>query len=132
MILGAGIDIVEISRMERALQRRGARLRRRLFTPRERRACAGRRREASGLALRFAVKEAGMKAVGTGWAKGVRWHDFETLESAEGLRLEVGGRALELLQAEGFDRAWLATSLTRSHALAQVVLEASAERDAGP
>ena len=130
MILGAGIDIVEISRMERALQRQGERLRRRLFTPRERRACAGRRREAAGLALRFAAKEAGMKAVGTGWGQGVRWHDFETLETPEGLRLEVAGRALELMRAGGFGRAWLATSLTRTHALAQVVLEAAADRAA--
>ena len=126
MILGAGIDIVEISRVERALRRRGERLRRRLFTPRERRDCAGRGREAAGLALRFAVKEAGMKALGTGWAQGVRWHDFETVRTPDGLRVEVGGRALELARAGGFERAWLAASATRTHALAQVVLEAAA------
>jgi holo-[acyl-carrier protein] synthase len=123
VILGAGIDVVEIARVEQALARHGDRLLTRLYTERERRACERRARAGPHFALRFAVKEAGMKALGTGWAQGVAWRDFETLETASGLALELGGRARELCDARGRCAAWLAASLTRTHAVAQVVLE---------
>lgn len=64
-----------------------------------------------------------MKALGTGWRNGVAWRDFETRESPLGLELELSGRARELVEARGFARAWLAASLTRTHAVAHVVLE---------
>jgi len=64
-----------------------------------------------------------MKAIGTGWQQGVGWHDFETIEGRNGLELRLSGRSLELARRKGFERAWLGTSLTRTHALAQVVLE---------
>jgi holo-[acyl-carrier protein] synthase len=117
VIVGSGIDIVEISRVERALQRRGERMRERLFTPRERSECARRRRPGPHLALRFAAKEAGMKAVGTGWRRGVRWLDFEVVEGE--------GRALHFSRQRGGNRVWLAAAYTRAHAMAQVVLERS-------
>jgi holo-[acyl-carrier protein] synthase len=123
VILGAGIDLVEIARVEDALARRGERFAARVFTARERETCESRTRPASHYALRFAAKEAGMKALGTGWAKGVGWHDFEVVESAEGLGLEVGGRARQLGEARGLRAAWIGASLTRTHALAHVVLE---------
>ena len=123
MILGAGIDLVEIARVEHALARRGERFVARVFTENERRSCERRTRPARHYALRFAVKEAGMKALGTGWAQGVGWHDFEVLESSSGLGLELHGRALQMGAARGLRAAWLGASLTRSHALAQVVLE---------
>jgi holo-[acyl-carrier protein] synthase len=126
VIVGAGIDIVEIARVERALARRGSRLRKRVFTAREARDCGRRRRAGPHFALRFAAKEAGMKAIGTGWRQGVRWHDFETIEAPHGLEVRLSGRSLELARQRGFERAWLGTSLTRTHAVAQVVLEGSA------
>lgn len=123
MIVGAGIDIVEIARVERALDRRGERMRLRLFTERERAACERRARPGPHFALRFAVKEAGMKAVGTGWRRGVGWRDFELVEEGGALRLELGGRGLEFANLRGSARAWVGGSLTRTHAVAQVVLE---------
>ena len=132
MILGAGIDLVEIARVEHALARRGERFVARVFTENERRSCERRAHPARHYALRFAVKEAGMKALGTGWAQGVGWHDFEILETSRGLALELHGRALQLGAARGCSAAWLGASLTRTYALAQVVLEGSARAAGAP
>ncbi len=124
VIVGVGIDVIEISRLSRALARRGERLRLRLFTARERADCDRRARPIAQYALRFAAKEAGMKAVGTGWGSGVRWVDFEIAEGERGLELRLAGRAREIAASRGAARAWLAAGLTRTHAIAQVVLEA--------
>jgi holo-[acyl-carrier protein] synthase len=123
MIVGAGIDVVEIARVEAAISRRGDRLRERVFTERESGDCERRRRSGPHFALRFAAKEAGMKAIGTGWRHGVSWRDFETVEGQHGLELRLSGRALDFARQRGFERVWLGTSLTRTHAVAQVVLE---------
>ncbi len=89
-IVSLGLDLVEIARFERALERRGERLLERLFTPGERAYCEQRpARRAVHYAGRFAVKEAVMKALGTGWARGVRWRDIEVARAP--------GRAPELL-----------------------------------
>jgi holo-[acyl-carrier protein] synthase len=127
VIVGAGIDVVEIARVEAAISRRGVRLRRRVFTERESSDCQRRRRASAHFALRFAAKEAGMKAIGTGWRHGVAWRDFETVEGQAGLELRLSGRALDFARDRGFERVWLGTSLTRTHAVAQVVLEGPAQ-----
>ena len=98
-------------------------MRRRLFTERERQACERRGRSAPHFALRFAVKEAAMKAIGTGWRRGVGWRDFELLERDGVLVLELAGKGLEYARVRGCRRAWVGGSLTRTHAAAQVVLE---------
>jgi len=128
VIIGGGIDVVEIARVERALGRRGERMRDRLYTDREIADCARRGRSSPHFALRFAVKEAGMKAIGTGWRRGVAWRDFETVETEQGLGLEIHGRARELADARGFARAWVGASYTRTHAFAQVVLEGAGKK----
>lgn len=126
MIIGAGIDIVEIARIERALTRRGERMFERLYTPAERAECERRSLSWPQFAIRFAAKEAGMKAIGTGWRDGVGWRDFEATEGGRGFEIRLSGRALELARSRHFSRAWLGVSLTRTHALAHVLLDGSA------
>jgi len=126
LIVGTGIDVIEITRVERALRRSGERFARRVFAGSEIRDCRSRRRSGPHFAVRFAAKEAVMKALGTGWAGGVRGVDIETVSepgvSPEQLSLRLHGRVAELA-AERNARAHLAVSRTRSHAMALVLLE---------
>ena len=130
MIVGSGIDVVEISRIERALERSGGRFARRVFTPQEIAACEARRRPALHFSVRFAAKEAAMKALGTGWSQGVRWVDIETVPDAQRpsalLRLQLHGRAAEHAVRSGTSRCHLAVSRNRTHAVAMVLLERTA------
>ena len=126
MIVGSGIDVVEIARVERALGRRGERFERRVFTPQEVAACRRFARPAPHFALRFAAKEAVMKAVGTGWARGVRWLDIETLPGVGGarnLRLALHGPVADHALRLGSTCPHLSVARSRSHAFAVVVLE---------
>jgi len=126
LIVGTGIDVVEITRVERALDRSGERFARRVFAESEIGDCRARRRSGPHFALRFAVKEAVMKALGTGWAGGVRWVDIETVSERDGspdrLSLQLHGRVAELA-AQRRARPYLAVSRTRSHAMAFVLFE---------
>jgi holo-[acyl-carrier protein] synthase len=123
MIVGMGIDIVEIGRVRRAWERRPERFERRVLTPREVERCRAAPRPPEALALRFAAKEALMKAVGTGWSRGVRWVDIETVPEGPDLALRLHGRVAEIAAREGPIRPHLAVARTRSHAMALVVLE---------
>ncbi len=128
MIVGTGIDVIEIARVERALRRSGERFARRVFAGSEIGDCRSRRQSGPHFAVRFAVKEAVMKALGTGWAGGVRWLDIETVsessKSPDQLSLRLHGRVAELA-AERNAVLHLAVSRTRSHAMAFVLFENS-------
>ncbi len=128
MIVGTGIDVIEITRVESALSRSGERFARRVFARSEIVDCRSRRRAGPHFAVRFAAKEAVMKALGTGWADGVRWVDIETVsepnESPNQLSLRLHGRVAELAAARNA-HPHLAVSCTRSHAMAFVLFENS-------
>src|SRR5437773_9387623 len=77
MIVGTGIDIVEVPRIAESIARFGERFLRRIFTEEEIRYCESKANRIERYAARFAAKEASMKALGTGWSRGVRWRDIE-------------------------------------------------------
>jgi holo-[acyl-carrier protein] synthase len=124
MIVGLGIDITEISRIEAAIRRYGDHFLHRLFTPAEIEYCEGYRNRFERYAGRFAAKEAAMKALGTGWRRGVRWVDIEVV------RETAGKPALRLTGQAGVFAAQLGVrniALTITHAgdtaLAEVIFE---------
>src|SRR5258708_30268406 len=84
MIVGLGVDLTEVDRIEAAIERRGRPFLDRLFTPSEIAYCETHRHRAERFAGRFAAKEAAMKALGTGWSRGVRWVDIEVVREPGG------------------------------------------------
>jgi holo-[acyl-carrier protein] synthase len=126
MIVGTGIDIVEVARVEASISRFGDRFLTRIFTAEERRYCDSRAHPAEHYAARFAAKEAGMKAIGTGWSRGVRWADLEVRRERGRRPLLIFCRkAAEIAAALGVSRVALSLSHTGGHAIAQVILEGS-------
>jgi holo-[acyl-carrier protein] synthase len=124
VIVGLGLDIAEIDRIEAALTRHGAAIVERLFTPREAAYCESYRHKFERYAGRFAAKEAAMKALGTGWRKGVRWRDIEVVREASGkpvLRLE--GEAARLAEGLGVKNISLTITHSGNLALAEVIFE---------
>lgn len=124
MIVGIGVDLVEIARMERALKRHPVRLVERVFTEAEQRECKDRVRPAMHYAARFAAKEAFLKAVGLGLRGGMRWRDIAVVHAPSGKPdLVVTGRAAERMRELGARRALVTLTHTDNHACAVVILE---------
>jgi len=84
MILGIGVDLCEVERIEAAIARHGERFLTRIYTPAERAYCESKPNRMERFAGRFAAKEAAMKALGTGWRRGVAWRDFEVARALSG------------------------------------------------
>jgi holo-[acyl-carrier protein] synthase len=122
VVVGSGIDVIRIARIEQALARHGERFAARVFTPRERSQAQG-RREAGELAVAFALKEAVMKALGTGWAGGVRFVDIETQRAGLGHDVALTGGAAAEAARRGIARLVVAASRDRTHAVAVAIAE---------
>jgi holo-[acyl-carrier protein] synthase len=124
MILGIGVDIVEVHRLRRALRRHGDRFVRRVFTPSEAAYCRRCGHPEQRFATRFAAKEAALKALGVGWNRGLQFVDVEVSNDALGApALRFFGRALELSRELGVGRVHVSLTHHRDFAIAQVVLE---------
>ena len=120
MIAGLGVDIVEIDRMKLALER-SPRIRERLFSAEERAYCDERSRPEVHYALRFAAKEAVLKALGTGFS-GMRFTDVEVVREASGRPVPaLSGRAAECAAELGVVELHLSLSFTQSTAVASAV-----------
>ena len=124
MIVGTGVDIAEVGRIKATVERFGDRFLKRVFTLAEVRYCMGKVNTAERLAARFAAKEAGMKAIGTGLRHGVTWQDVEVLRMP-GQRpvLKFSGKAAEFAERLGCKRTHLSLSHTKEQAIAHVILE---------
>lgn len=121
MIVGVGVDIVEIARIERALARREAGFFRRVFTEGEREDCESRKERAACLAARFAAKEAVMKALGCGWGP-VGWRDVEIRRAASGRPfVTLHGAAARLAPQRGIEAVQISMSHERQYAIAYAV-----------
>jgi holo-[acyl-carrier protein] synthase len=124
MIVGSGIDIAEVLRIAEAIQRHGQRFLHRVFTEGEIAYCDSKANRIERYAARFAAKEAGMKALGTGWNHGVRWRDVEVCRQPGGRpTLTFHGRAAEFAAKLGTKNVALSLSHTAEQAIAQVILE---------
>ena len=129
MILGLGSDLVDIRRIEQAIERFGERFLDRIFTPVERARCDRQARPAAGYARRFAAKEAGAKALGTGFRDGVFWRDLGVVNLPSGKpSLRLTGGALRRLGeiTPGGMTACLDLTMTDEPPLAQALVIISA------
>jgi holo-[acyl-carrier protein] synthase len=124
MIVGTGVDIAEVSRIRGSIERYGERFLRRIYTEGEIRYCKSKAGRFESYAARFAAKEAGMKALGTGWSQGVRWRDIEVVRP-KGQRptLHFHGKAGEIAARLGASNVALSLTHTADQALAHVILE---------
>lgn len=124
MIVGLGLDVAEIDRIEAAIKRHGASFIERVYTPTEAAYCQRYANPFERYAGRFAAKEAAMKALGTGWSRGVRWRDIEVVRKPSGqptLQLEGASRSI----ADGLGVKLIVLTITHAGnlAIAQVIFE---------
>lgn len=123
-IVGTGIDLVEVARIERLLHEHGERFLERCFTQGEQRLARAIPRPAEHLAGRFAVKEAALKALGTGLRFGIAWTDLEVVVDDSGRpTLILHTAALEIAHRQGISRWWISITHTAGLAMALAVAE---------
>src|SRR5579875_1760899 len=124
MIVGIGTDLAEVSRIQRSIDQFQERFLKRIYTDAERAYSFSKANAAERLAARFAAKEAGMKAIGTGWRRGVTWKDFEVINEPSGRpSLRLSGVANQIARTLGVTRVSLSLTHTREIAFAVVSLE---------
>ncbi len=124
LVIGLGTDLIEIARIERSIERFGDAFLARVYTDGEIAYCQRKKNSAESFAARFAAKEAGAKALGTGISRGVSWREFE-VRRAPGQRpeLHLSGRALQIADHLGIRRLSLTLSHSRLLSIAVVVAE---------
>ena len=124
MIVGIGVDLVEVARIKGIIERRGERFLQKIFTNTERRYCQSKRFPEQHFAARFAVKEAFGKALGLGTGYRVGWTSVSVdNDDRERPRLVLDDDAREEMARAGATRAFLSLSHTHTYAVAQVALE---------
>jgi len=124
MIAGIGVDIVEIARIQAMLDRYGDRFLRRVFTVAESAYAMSGANKAERLAGRFAVKEAVMKALGTGKSLGILWGDVETVRGRSGKpEVRLHGQAMKLAKSRGGGAVHVSITHDGGKAVAFVILE---------
>ena len=123
MIVGMGIDIAEVPRIQAVIESQKERFLRRVFTPDEVAYCEQFKNKYERYAGRFAAKEAAMKALGTGWSRGVRWVDLEMVRHEAENRHGLKGEARKIADALGVKNIAVSITHTEAQAIAQVIFE---------
>ena len=124
MIVGLGVDLAEVHRIRAAIEKHGRRFIDRVYTPAEIAYVESKANRFERYAARFAAKEAGMKAIGTGWKRGVRWQDFEVGNLPSGKpTLRFHGVAEEIARRLGVSNVALSITHTAEQGMAIVILE---------
>lgn len=123
MVVGIGVDIVEIERIEKALSNSKS-MARRVFSDAEIEYCTGQKNLFQHFAGRFAAKEAALKALGTGWQKGIRWKDVEVISGPLGKpALVLHNRAQDIFEKSGATSGYVTISHAEKYAVAMVIME---------
>lgn len=126
MILGVGVDLIEVARIQRALEnpRIGQRVCQRVFTDAEVEYCEKRKRKYESYAGRFAAKEAVMKALGRGWGRKVGWLDIEVVLAVSGEPgISLHDKASSFARELGIEHFSLSITHTESYAIAYLIAE---------
>jgi holo-[acyl-carrier protein] synthase len=124
MIVGTGVDLAEVPRIRASIERFGRRFTDRIYTPAEIAYVERKANRYERYAARFAAKEAGMKAIGTGWKRGVTWHDFEVANLPSGKpTLKFHGVAAEIAKRLNVRQVSLSLTHTAELGMAHVILE---------
>jgi len=124
MIVGTGVDLAEVPRIRASIERFGARFIDRIYTSGEIAYVERKANRFERYAARFAAKEAGMKAIGTGWKRGVTWRDFEVANLPSGKpTLRLHGVAAEIATRLGVRNISLSITHTAELGMAHVILE---------
>ena len=124
MIAGIGVDTVDVARIQALLDRHGERFLRRVYTEAETAYAMGAANKAERLAGRFAVKEAVMKALGTGKSQGILWRDVETIRGRLGKpEVHLHGQAVKWLKIRGWNAVHVSITHDGGRAVAFVIIE---------
>ncbi len=124
MIVGTGVDLAEVPRVRHLIERFGSRFVERVYTPAENAYVERKANRFERFAARFAAKEAGMKAIGTGWRHGVTWQDFEVANLPSGKpTLRLHGVAARVAERLGVRNISLSLTHTAEYGMAHLILE---------
>src|SRR3954454_8333992 len=123
-IVGVGIDIVECLRIAQMIERHGELFITRVYTDHEIEYCTGRKAATQHYAGRWAAKEAVLKALGTGWRRGIGWRDIEIRNDPKGApKVHLRGGARDIMERAGIRSMPVTISHRRIHGLVSVVRE---------
>ena len=118
-VLGVGTDIIECHRIAQMIEKHSEQFLRRVFTFREIQYCSSRRSATQHYAGRWAAKEAVLKVLGTGWAKGIHWTDIEVRNEVGGApSIVLEGQALHFAKEKGIEEVLISISHCRAYAVA--------------
>ena len=121
-VIGLGTDIIECLRIAKMIEKHGELFLNRVYTKNEIAYCSSRKSANQSYAGRWAVKEAVLKAMGTGWSRGIRWKDIEVVTDLSGKpHIAIHGVAQEICDELGITDVLISLSHCRSHATATAI-----------